>query len=108
MFFLRDSLKDVTGPGFYSSLRRNILLVIIALSFAPLVLITGLIGYYFHTSYQNKVLDHLVELVEKHKQSIDAFLYERLSGIALIARTFDFEQLSNEMFLREKLSILRE
>jgi two-component system NtrC family sensor kinase len=108
MFFLRDSLKDVTGPGFYSSLRRNILLVIIAVSFAPLVLITGLIGYYFHTSYQNKVLDHLVELVEKHKQSIDAFLYERLSGIALIARTFDFEQLSNEMFLREKLSILRE
>lgn len=83
-------------------------MVIITVSFAPLVLITGLIGYYFHTSYQSKVLDHLVELVEKHKQSIDAFLYERLSGIALIARTFDFEQLSNETFLREKLSILRE
>lgn len=108
MFFFKDSLHDVAGPGFYSSLRRNILLVVMTVSFAPLVLITGLIGYFFHTSYQSKVVDHIVELVEKHKQTIDAFLYERLSGVALIARTFDFEQLSNEMFLREKLSILRE
>ncbi len=100
--------QDIAGPGFYRSLRRNILLVIVLVSFAPLVLVTGLVGYYFHTSYQSKVLAHLVELVEKHKQTIDSFLYERLSGIALIARTFDFEQLSNEMFLREKLSILRE
>lgn len=108
MLFAGTFGRDLTGPGFYSSLRRNILLVIVLVSFAPLVLITGLIGYYFHTSYQSKVLAHLVELVEKHKQTIDSFLYERLSGIALIARTFDFEQLSNEMFLREKLSILRE
>jgi two-component system NtrC family sensor kinase len=108
MLFFGTSGRDVTGPGFYRSLGRNILLVIVLVSFTPLVLITGLIGYYFHTSYQEKVVAHLVELVEKHKQTIDSFLYERLSGIALIARTFDFEQLSNDMFLREKLSILRE
>lgn len=100
--------RDIAGLGFYRSLRRNILVVIVLVSFAPLVLVTGLVGYYFHTSYRNKVLAHLVELVEKHKQTIDSFLYERLSDVALIARTFDFEQLSNEMFLREKLSILRE
>lgn len=100
--------RDIAGLGFYRSLRRNILVVIVLVSFAPLVLVTGLVGYYFHTSYRSKVLAHLVELVEKHKQTIDSFLYERLSGVALIARTFDFEQLSNEMFLREKLSILRE
>lgn len=100
--------RDIAGLGFYRSLRRNILVVIVLVSFAPLVLVTGLVGYYFHTSYRSKVLAHLVELVEKHKQTIDSFLYERLSGVVLIARTFDFEQLSNEMFLREKLSILRE
>lgn len=100
--------REVSGEGFYRALRRNIFLIIVLVSLAPLVLVTGLVGYYFHTSYQGKVVAHLVELVERHKQTIDNFLYERLSGIALIARTFDFEQLSNEGFLREKLALLRE
>jgi two-component system NtrC family sensor kinase len=83
-------------------------LALILVSFTPLILISGVIGYHFHTSYQSKVLAHLEELVQKHKQNIDSFLYERLAGIQFIARTFDFEQLSIDSFLREELNILRE
>jgi two-component system NtrC family sensor kinase len=100
--------SPVQGEGFYRSLTRKMVITVILASVTPLILISGLIGYSFHTSYQNKVLAHLKELVQKHKQNIDSFLYERLAGIQIIARTFDFEQLSNESFLREKLSILRE
>jgi two-component system NtrC family sensor kinase len=97
-----------TGGDYYRSLNRKMVVSIIAVSFAPLILISGIIGYYFHTAYKDKVRAHLQELVKKHKQSIDSFLYERLTNIQLIARSFRFEQLSDNAFLQEKLSILRE
>lgn len=108
MEILREMKQQVASEGFYASLRRNIFVIVVVVSCAPLVLVTGLIGYFFHTSYESKVLAHLVELVERHKQTIDNFLYERLAGVVLIARTFDLEQLSREDFLREKLTLLRE
>ncbi len=43
-------------------------MIIIVVSFTPLILIAGLIGYYFETSYREKVMEHLHELVEKHQQ----------------------------------------
>jgi len=108
MAVFKKDRGEVPSSTFYASLRRNIFIVIVLVSCAPLIVVTGLIGYYFHTSYEAKVMAHLVELVERHKQTIDNFLYERLSGVALIARTFDFELLSREDFLREKLALLRE
>lgn len=104
-----ESLAIEAGTAeFYRSLARRMVLALILVSFTPLILISAVIGYHFHTSYQGKVLAHLEELVQKHKQSIDSFLYERLAGIQFVARTFDFEQLRNESFLLKQLTLLRE
>jgi two-component system NtrC family sensor kinase len=84
------------------------LLIMILVSFAPLLLIAGIILYQFQVSYQEKVIAHLEEVVEKHRQNIDGFLDEKLADIRVMTRTFGLEQLRDESFLQGKLAILQE
>lgn len=79
----------------------------VLVSFAPLLLITVIIGYRFETSYRQKVIDHLKELVQKHEQNIDGFLHEKLSDIGVLAELYSFEELSNEQFLQKQLMALQ-
>jgi two-component system NtrC family sensor kinase len=104
-----DSSKDLLAKGgYYRSLTRNMILIMIAVSLSPLVLISSLIGYQFHTSYQDKVLDHLQEIVRKHKQNFDSFLNERLANVAMLVRVHSLKRLSSDAFLKEALSYFRE
>jgi len=98
----------LANGGYYRSLTRNMILSVIVISLSPLILFSSLIGYQFHTSYQNKVLDHLQEIVRKHKQNIDSFLNERLANVAMLVRVHSLQRLSNEAFLKEALSLFRE
>ena len=79
----------------------------ILVSFAPLILIASLMSYYFETSYREKVMEHLRELVEKHQQNINSFLDEKLSYIKVLADSYTYDQLTNEAFLENKLAILQ-
>ncbi len=92
---------------YYASLTRNMVLIIMLVSFTPLVLITGLIGYCFETSYREKVMQHLYERVARHQQHIESFIDQRLSGVKIIANSYSYEELSNEKFLQDKLVVLQ-
>ena len=83
------------------------MITMILVSFTPLVLIAGLIGYSFETAYRQKTLAHLRELVDKHQQSINSFLDEKLSYIKVLADSYTYEQLTNDAFLQNKLAILQ-
>ena len=110
LFGTRASMNrtEQKNESFYRALTRNMVLIVIVVSFTPLILISGIIGYQFHTSYHETVLARLKELVLKHKQNIDSFLYERLSNIQITARTYTIPQLHNEAFLQERFSVLRD
>ncbi len=88
-------------------LRRNMLMTVILVSFAPLLFAITVIGYHFESSYREKVLAHLVELVEKHQQNINIYLNEKLMYVRVLANTFTLEQLKSEDFLQHKLAILQ-
>lgn len=88
-------------------LTRKILLVMILVSFTPLVLLSAIIGYRFETSYREKVLAHLRELVQKHHQIINGYLDEKLSFVRILADSYAPEQLGREPFLEERLAILQ-
>ena len=92
---------------YYRSLMRNMVLIMILVSFSPLILLSGIIGYHFETSYHEKTLAHLKELVLKHQQNINIFLNEKLSYIRVMASSFTLEQLSDDKFLERKLAVLR-
>ncbi|MBF0497468.1 MAG: GHKL domain-containing protein [Deltaproteobacteria bacterium] len=97
----------MTKEQYYSSLTRKMILIVMLVSFAPLALIMALTGYEFHTSYKNKVIAHLEEIVRKHKQHVDGFLMEKLADLSLLASSFTPEVLSQEQFLQELLAHLR-
>jgi two-component system, NtrC family, sensor kinase len=92
---------------YYHSLTRNMLLIVIIVSFTPMILVGGTILYQFQTSYREKIHAHLKELVQKHKQNIDSFLQEKLGDIQFLADNFTFEELSDEPFLVDKLESLQ-
>lgn len=97
-----------TSNGYYRSLTRNMVLIILVVSVTPLILISGTIGYYFDVSYHAKVLEHLQVLIKKHKQNIDNFLHEKLADIGLLAKSYTFDQLTDEAFLKDRLTLLQE
>ncbi len=92
---------------YYAALIRNMTMIIIVVSFTPLILIASLLGYYFETSYREKVMEHLQELVGKHQQSINSFLDEKLSDIKVLADSYTLDELANEAFLEKRLFILQ-
>ena len=88
-------------------IRQRIFTVII-ISLTPMILVSSIILYKFHNSYQEKVHAHLGTLVEQHKQNIDNFLREKLADIRFLAKDFNFDELADESFLRSKLENLQE
>lgn len=99
--------KKDSSQGYYRSLTRNIVLLVIGVSITPMLLVSGLLLYQFQNSYREKIYDHLGEVVQKHKQSIDGFLKERLDDIRFMARTFSYEELSKDSFLDDRLFTLQ-
>ena len=72
--------------GFYQILIRKIGVLILVVSFIPMMLTAGILCYRFHQAYSEKVRAHISELVLKHTQNIDAFLLEKLGNIRYLAR----------------------
>ncbi len=96
-----------SDANFYQSLTRKIILTIMIVSFSPMILVIVTLLYQFRDSYIEKTDDHLVEVVMKHKQNIDAFLKERLSNLRFLSANRSLEELINEPFLQEKLNLLK-
>ena len=83
------------------------IMIVIVVSFTPMILVTGVILNQFHSSYQEKIHAHLGELVLKHKQNIDGFLQEKLSDIRLLSRSLTPDKLNDGSFLQQKLRELQ-
>ncbi|MGQ9748528.1 MAG: two-component sensor histidine kinase, partial [Desulfosoma sp.] len=93
---------------YYSSLRRNIMAVIITVSMMPLLAMMAIAGYQFHTAYRHKVADHLGALVERHALHIDTFLMEKLADIRSLAAIKPLEKLQDPQELENILAIFQE
>ena len=101
--------EEKTSNGlYYRSLIRNIVILVIVVSLTPMFLVSGIILYQFRDSYSEKIHAHLGELVLNHKQNIDTFLQEKLKHIRFLAKSYSFEELSDEAFLQDMLLNLQE
>jgi two-component system NtrC family sensor kinase len=102
------STKKKNKDSYYRVLRRTIQLIVVIVSITPMVLVSGILLYQFHSSYREKIHAHLAELVQNHTQNIDSFLKERLNDLRFLVSTFSFEELANELFLQDRLFTLQE
>ena len=87
---------------------RNLVLTVMLVAGVPLLFIGFVIIQQFGDAYRTKITDHLTVLVRKHSRTIDNFLTDRLGNIRVLARSHPVEDLADQVFLTEKLAILRE
>ncbi len=100
-----EATHDTT---YYTNLTRHLVVKMIIASFTPLILITFITSYKYNHAYTSKVIAHVQELVEKHKQNIDNFLKEKRANILFVSRTCPLSQLDDEKALQQKLKQLQE
>ncbi|MBW2655762.1 MAG: ATP-binding protein [Deltaproteobacteria bacterium] len=93
--------------AFYHVLARKIMILILVVSFVPMILTTGILVYRFNLTYTEKIQAHISELVQKHTQNIDTFLLEKLGNIRYLAQNFNNRKQSPEMFLKKHLALLQ-
>ena len=91
----------------YQAFSRRMVLILIFVSFTPMLLASGIILDEFRISYREKIYAHLAELVLKHKQDIDTFLLEKMGNIRFVAASFTPEELTEKAFLEKVLEDLR-
>ncbi|SMC99580.1 two-component system, NtrC family, sensor kinase [Desulfocicer vacuolatum DSM 3385] len=92
---------------FYQVLTRKITMLIVIVSFFPMLLTTGILFSRFNGAYADKVRAHISELVQKHTQNIDTFLAEKTGNIRFMAQNFNPRQQSAEAFLKQNLALLK-
>ena len=94
--------------NFYHLLSRKISLIILVVSFFPMLLITSVLVLRFNQTHTEKIHAHIFELVQKHTQNIDTFLWERLGNIRYLATLHQTHpSQSPSIFLKEQLKILK-
>ncbi|MBU0698159.1 MAG: two-component sensor histidine kinase [Proteobacteria bacterium] len=94
--------------NYYRALTRKMILTVIIVSFAPMILVSGVIFDQFREFYKEKVYAHLRVLVRKHQRTIDSFLNEKMSDIRFLAKSYYFEELRDATFLQQRLALLQE
>ncbi|NJB68837.1 two-component system NtrC family sensor kinase [Desulfobaculum xiamenense] len=100
--------EELHSPRYYRTLTRSMAAIVILVSMTPLLLISAVSSYQFHYSFQSKVEAQLKEMVQKHQQTIDLYLSEKLGELRLVARTKSFAELSDNAQLAAELRHLQE
>ena len=99
--------KNIERRDYFRPLRRNILLIVIFVSFIPLVVVSSGILLQMYTDYRDNFRVHLVTLVNEHKQNIDHFLQERQNNISFLANVYSYDYLSDSANLAALLRKLQ-
>ena len=87
---------------------KNMVLIVVLVSFVPMLLVSGMVLHQFSNSYNEKLYAHLKEMIHRHAQDIDSFLNERLNNLQFMMDSCDDVDLFNESVLQEKLFQLQQ
>ena len=93
----------MSDRSYYRSLRRQMISIIMLVSYTPLLVLAAIGGVQFYTAYRDKVMAHLQELVLKHSQSINVFLSEKLAEIQVLEDIISPQDLQNRAGLINEL-----
>ncbi len=97
----------MNGRRYFRALEKKMALTLILVSLTPLILITGLMGYYFETSYRQTLLENLKGMLKGHQQRIDSYLNGTLSDVEFLAESSRYEDLARGDYLQDKLLVLQ-
>lgn len=86
---------------YFENLAVKIIAVTLSFSLIPLLTLGATLYYQFNSTFQNKMIESLRNLVQNRKSSIELFIDERISQLNTIAQTHSFDQLVDEKFLNK-------
>jgi two-component system NtrC family sensor kinase len=93
---------------YFKSLTKKMALIVILVSLTPLTLITVLMGYYFETSYREKIMENLNEKLKRHQQHINSYLDKTLSDMEFVASSTPYNELARNDYLQNELLLLQD
>jgi len=83
------------SPDRYSALRRNIVILMMAVTIVPLTFMAAINHHLYQSGLRNEIVGPVQALVSKTKHSFELFMEERLSTIRFIASAYSFAELSD-------------
>ncbi len=96
-----------TSPDRYRILRRNLVLLMLAVTILPLTIMAGINYHLYKRGLKNEIIQPIRALTSKTRHSFQQFFEERLSLIRSIAHLYSFTQLSDEKVLNHVLLVLK-
>jgi two-component system, NtrC family, sensor kinase len=85
---------SVAASSYYSKLSLRFVLITVACSVVPLLIVGWAINLYYARSAELHMMENFRAQAEHHRRIIELFLDERSAGIQLIARTHSLDYLS--------------
>lgn len=92
----------------YAHLRRNIVILLGAVSIIPLCMMAVINFHIYKGSLDRELETPLKGLVNKSKHSFELYLNERLSAVGFMASIYSFEELSEEQMLSRVFHIAKQ
>jgi two-component system NtrC family sensor kinase len=90
----------------YSSLRRKIISLTLAVSLAPLLVLGATIYYQFEKMYREKIEEQIKFRSQAQAEAVDRFLKGRMAILGTIADTHSFWQMTDENHLSQLFHIM--
>jgi two-component system, NtrC family, sensor kinase len=96
------------GPSRYKIIRRNISILMLFVTIAPLVLMAGINYHEYQSALIEEIVTPLRILVNKTKHSFELFMTGRLATVRFIATAYPFSDLIDEKKLGRIFKSLRQ
>lgn len=104
---LRDFTDYTESPRRYKRLRRNMILMGVAGTTLPLVLLASFNYHQFQRAMKAELVQPLRLVVNRTKHSFELFLTERLSALSFIASAYSWEELADEKGLNRIFQVMK-
>ncbi|MBU1627596.1 GHKL domain-containing protein [bacterium] len=92
-------MKHTKIENLYKKTRQMILSRVLMAPFIVLILVCGVLVYYFASYSQWEVEHELIRVASNHVRLIDQFLHERLSDLQFASLAFKYEEISDQNHL---------
>jgi two-component system, NtrC family, sensor kinase len=90
----------------YKGLRWKIIISTLCFSLIPLCALGLTIYYLFYESYESKVKEDLVNILESKRNAIEIFLKERVAQLNVLATVVGCAELENQVYLEQVFNII--
>lgn len=92
----------------YVNLERKLIIITLAVSFAPLLILGVTFYYQFSTMYRNKIREQIEYRAAAQAESIDLFLKERTAILSAMADTHSFRDMIHEKKLARIFEVMNQ